>query len=204
MLSFKNIKMFKKKKDKDEKESHEPWHDNMPFGRRSVFDRDPFDELFGDFSGFKGIEDMMNEVMKKAFSGGDKFEPGKPFVYGFSMRTGPDGKPVVQEFGNAKGGPRPVISDAREPLVDVIERDEDLIIIAELPGVSKGDIDLKISGKTLEINVDTPNKKYYKSIELPCGVKEDATGATYNNGVLEVKLKRVECKKPKGKKIQIK
>lgn len=207
--------MFKKKKDenkdRDDSDRAEPWEDNTPFHRRSVFDRDPFfDDMFKDFGAFRGIEEMMNELMKNAMSGNMKMEEGKPFVYGFSMKTGPDGKPIINEFGNIKSGgnvktgSKPVISDAREPLVDVIERDQDLVIVAELPGVSKNDIDLEVSGKNLEIKVDTPNKKYYKSVELPCGVKEDATDATYNNGVLEVKLKRVECKTPKGRKITIK
>lgn len=203
--------MFKKKKDKDES-GKAPWEeDGTPFHRRSVFDRDPFfDDVFKEFGAFRGIEEMMNELMKGAMSGDVKFEEGKPFVYGFSMRSGPDGKPIIEEFGNAKSGGsvknggKPIISDAREPLVDVIERDSDLVIVAELPGVNKSDIDLEVAGKSLEIKVDTPNKKYYKEVELPCDVKEDATDATYNNGVLEVKLKRVACKKPKGKKIEIK
>jgi len=194
--------MFKKKKDDEAKK---PWDDEeTPFHRRSIFDRDPFDDMFNDFGGFRGVEEMMNEMMRKAFAGAGKIEPGKPFVYGYSVRTGPDGTPIVEEFGNVKPGVKPKVSDAREPLVDVVERDEDLVVIAELPGVSKSDIDLEISGKSLEIKVDTPNKKYHKSIELPCEVKDDATDATYNNGVLEVKLKRKECKKPKGKKIDIK
>jgi len=204
-------KMFKKKKERDEGEKDAPWENDTPIHRRSVFDRDPFfEDILGEFGAFRGIEEMMNELMKSVMSGGKIGEEGRPFVYGFSMKTGPDGKPVISEFGNAKAaggaksGGRPVISDAREPLVDVIERDQDIVIVAELPGVSRDDIDLEIIGTNLEIKVDTPNKKYYKSVGLPCEVKEDATDATYNNGVLEVKLKRIACKKQKGRKIEIK
>lgn len=201
--------VFRKKKDKEERRDADD--DSFP---RSPFGRDPFGGLFSNdafFSDFSGINEMMNELMKSAFSGKMKVEGGKPFVYGFSMRTGPDGKPVVEEFGNVKPGVvpgakgiRPVLSDAREPLVDVLERDKDIIVIAELPGVKKEDIDLEVTENGLEIKVDTPDKKYYKEVALPCGVKEDATDASYNNGVLEVKLKKVECKKLKGKRIEIK
>jgi len=176
--------MFKKKKDKEG-------------------GSDPFDEFFGDFGSFRGIDEMMNEMMKGLFNSGARIEKGKPFVYGFSMKTGPDGKPVVQEFGNVKPGAKPVVSDAREPLVDVVERDKEIIVIAELPGVNKEDIDLEVVEGGLEIMVGTPSKKYYKVVQLPGAVAEDVMDASYNNGVLEVKLKRREGKKPK-KKIEIK
>lgn len=189
--------VFRKKRDegKDDEDSYDPFLDRDAFG---------FDDVFGDF---KRIDQMMHELMKGAFSGKIKFE-GQPFVYGFSLKTGPDGKPVFEEFGNVRPqGPastKPVISEAREPLVDVMGKGEEIIVIAELPGVRKEDIDLEAAGKSLEIKVDTPDKKFYKRVELPCDVLEDATDATYNNGVLEVKLKRVGMAKPKGKKIQVK
>jgi HSP20 family protein len=201
--------VFRKKKEREERRD-----DNEDSFPKSPFGRDPFGGLFNNdafFSDFSGINEMMNELMKNAFSGKMKVSGGQPFVYGFSMRTGPDGKPVVEEFGNVKPGVvpgskgmQPVLSDAREPLVDVLERDNDIIIIAELPGVKKEDIELEATKDSLEIKVDTPEKKYYKVVALPCGVKEDATDASYNNGVLEVRLKKVECKKEKGKKIEIK
>jgi HSP20 family protein len=172
--------MFRKKKDDDR--------------------RDPFDDLFGDFS---GIEEMMNELMKNMFRGIDNLEPGKPLVHGYSMRIGPDGKPVINEFGNVDTHGKPKVSDSREPLVDVMESGNEIIVIAELPGVSKSDIELNVSKESMEISVDTPKKKYYKVVELPAEVKEDVD-ASYNNGILEVKLKRKKETKDKGKKINIK
>ena len=198
--------MFRKKKDGEGEE-----RDENPF--RRPFD-DPFfgggmDDFFGDFS---GIEKMMNDLMRNMFSGQGRAEPGKPFVYGFSMKTGPDGKPHISEFGNVKPGQidvdggrsiGPVVQDAREPLVDVMDSEKEIIVIAELPGVEKRDIDLEIDGDRLMIKVDTETKKYYKEVALPDKVKDDATDASYNNGVLEIHLKR-KNEKTKGKKIQIK
>ena len=180
-----------------------------PFGGSVFGSRDPFDDFFTDFS---RIEEMMNDLMKDMFSGKGKIKQGKPYVYGFSMKTGPDGKPVISEFGNVKAGEissgkergiGPVVSDAREPLVDVSEREKEIIVIAELPGVEKKDIDLEISGDELTITVDTAKKKYYKLVELPAEVKDDATNASYNNGILEIKLKRKKSKR-KGKRIEVK
>jgi len=181
--------MFRKKKDED-KEDRRP---------RRPFD-DPFDDFFMDFD---KMDEMMNDIMKSMFSSLGNMQQGKPFVYGFSMKTGPDGKPVVSEFGNVKPGKKAVVRDAREPLVDVMEREKDIVVIAELPGVSKSDIDLEFEGSSLIISVEHP-KKYYKVVQLPAKVIEDKIDATYNNGVLEIKLKRKTEKKSKGKKITIK
>jgi HSP20 family protein len=180
--------MFRKKKDEKDGEPRRP--------------RGPFDEFDDFFMDFDKMDEMMNDIMKSMFSSLGDMQRGKPFVYGFSMKTGPDGKPVINEFGNVKPGKKAVVSDAREPLVDVMERDKDIMVIAELPGVSKGDIDLEFEGGALVISVEHP-KKYYKVVELPVKVVEDKIGATYNNGVLEIKLKRKSERKNKGKKITI-
>lgn len=191
--------MFKKKKDDARRGEGDDVEGDPLFGK------DPFDDFFKEFGAFRGIDEMMNDLMKNLFTSGTRIENGKPFVYGFSMRTGPDGKPVINEFGNVKPGiSKPLMSDVREPLVDVVEREKEIIVIAELPGVSKGDIELEATEDELDIKVDTPQKKYYKKVQLPAAVKEDATNATYNNGVLEVKLERKEGRKAKGKKIEIK
>jgi len=198
--------VFRKKRRDDEEPEDISRDDEVRddvFGRRDIFGSG-FDGFFGDF---KRIDEMMNELMKGAFSG-KGFEDGKPFVYGFSLKSGPDGKPVFEEFGNVKPGPTPRatprVSDSREPLVDVINREDSVIVIAELPGVSKEDINLEATGSSLEIKVDKEGKKFYKQVALPADVKEDGIEATYNNGVLEVKLKKKQVEKQKSKKIVIK
>jgi len=169
-----------------------------------------FDEDFGNI--FEEMEKRMEESMK-GFEGMDweKIEPGKnSFVQGFSIKIGPDGKPVVNTFGNRpvveeKKGKR-VISDDREPLIDMIEGKDSITIMAEVPGVSKEDIVLKGAENKLEIKVDTPSRKYHKIVPLPCGVKPMTAKANYKNGVLEVVIERVEKKKDEkesGKRIKI-
>ena len=66
-----------------------------------------------------------------------------PFVYGYSVKIGKDGKPIIREFGNMKQNlddesKKPVyLQEAREPLIDIIEETDQVKIIAELPGVEK-------------------------------------------------------------------
>lgn len=179
--------------------------DESPKRRRKRFMDDFFedDDLFGlDFS---RIHERMDRLMRDAFKGFDDIdvEPGKSYVYGFSMRTGPDGKPVVEEFGNV---PRPgseQIPGEREPLVDVIDGKDEVSVIAELPGVEKKDIKLKAGEDTLTISVDTESRKYHKEVRLPAPVDKEKVKAAYKNGILNVKLRRKERQKEDEKSIEI-
>ena len=135
-----------------------------------------------------------------------------PYIYGYSMTMGPDGKPVVREFGNVKpsrrrgmfGLPEAKLepSDTREPLVDVVEDAENVRVVGELPGVEKKDIQMKCAEDLLTISVSTPLRKYHKEVQLPTAVDPDTSKATYNNGVLEVILRKTKPK-PRGKEIRI-
>ena len=160
-----------------------------------------FDELEQDFeSMFKDLElpkDLIRE--RKLPDGGTVREMG-PFVYGYSFSMGPDGKPVIREFGNVKpslkGGPsggvkpRLDIKEDREPLVDTIVNPDTVKVVAELPGVEKPDIALECDGHKLTLKVDTDKRRYYKELELPVEVDPDTSKASYKNVVLELLLTR--------------
>jgi len=150
----------------------------------------------------KNMEEMIPKDMVREFqlpNGTVRREYG-PFVYGYSMKIGPDGKPVIREFGNMKpafggeGRPPLDLHDQREPLIDVVDEGNLIKIIAELPGVEKNDIKLYATSKTLTISVDNPQRKYYKELELPSEVDESSARSTYKNGILETTL----TKKQKG------
>jgi HSP20 family protein len=129
-----------------------------------------------------------------------------PFVYGYSMKIGPDGRPEVREFGNVK--PRrnglPQVQEEREPLVDIIETDGEIQVVVELPGVEKKDIKLTGTEDSLNITVDTSERKYHKEVALPAKVNVKEARTQYKNGVLEVTLpKTKEMRPPKGEPISI-
>lgn len=183
--------------------------------RRSPFDKDPF---FGDIDRvFHEMEKMMEEEFKnftenvpKDFVKERKLKDGStvkefgPFVYGYSMKIGPDGKPEISEFGNIKKGLKgPQVKEEREPLVDVVETNGEIRVVVELPGVEKSEIKLHGTEETLEISVDSPQYKYYKEVQLPAKVRVREAKSTYKNGVLEVVIPRVETDKPRGQKIDI-
>jgi len=171
-----------------------------------------FDEMFEHM-----FEDMAKDMPKdpmneRKLPDGSTIRQFGPFVYGYSMSMGPDGKPIVQEFGNVKPSKKPGAfgfeqpalepKDAREPLVDVINEAEQIRVLAELPGVEKSDIKTTIAEDSLTIRVESQTRKYYKEVQLPANVDPDSSKASYNNGVLEVTLRKVRAK-PKGREIKI-
>jgi HSP20 family protein len=159
------------------------------------------EEEFKDFTS-KVPKDYVREL--KLPDGTTKREFG-PFVYGYSIKVGPDGKPEIREFGNVKPSLEgPKVREEREPLVDIIETNGEIHIVVELPGVDKEDIKLRGTETTLTISVDVPQRKYYKEIKLPRRVNVKDAKTAYKNGVLEVKLLKIEDeKKPKGEPISI-
>jgi HSP20 family protein len=148
-------------------------------------------------------------IRERTLPSGATVKEWGPFVYGYSVKVGPEGKPRIREFGNIKprarmGQPRVHIQEKRKPLVDVMENDGRVNVIAELPGVQKEDIELNATNETLTISVNTPERKYYEEVELPSGVDPKGADSTYKNGVLEVSLKKQREEHKKGERIPIK
>ena len=110
-------------------------------------------------------------------------------VYGFSIRTLAGGKPVVETFGNIKDTPKgPVVEEVREPMVDVFDEKDHILVLAELPGVQEEDIKLEIEGDILKLTATSKSRKYAKEVLLPARVKVEAMKTAYKNGILEVTL----------------
>ena len=156
------------------------------------------------------FEDIMREFeellwnLERSLTAAEE-APGRPIVYGVRIFIGPDGKPVVEEFGNVRRvGRRPVISEEREPLVEVYEEKDKVTIVAELPGVDKEDIDVRVRDHKLIIRAEGRDRKYYKEVELPEDVIPESAKAKYRNGVLEITVERRKPKIEEEKGIKVK
>lgn len=179
----------------------------------------PFDEWFGSRkkrfgSWFPDIDEMMKEMermMQEAFRNAEqqvpkslvrerKMEDGStvremgPIVYGYSVKIGPDGKPVVRKFGNIDAFPNVLgggmaVKGEREPLVDVIKGEGEIRVVAEVPGVAKEDLKVTADENTVTIESLTGEQKYHKRIDLPEMVDPKTAKSTYKNGILEVSFK---------------
>ncbi len=153
-----------------------------------------FDDDFDPFADFDQIHDMMEDLLKRSV-GDLSAKPGQPpLVYGFSMRVGSDGKPQFHQFGNVKEGK---VSKEREPLVDVVDLDKEIRVVAELPGVQKEDIHISSEKNELLLQVDDKERPFSKRIRLPADVVSDKAKASYNNGILEVVLTKLSTSRRK-------
>lgn len=145
---------------------------------------------------FKGLGNLIDLASKLSEEGYEKRGEirGLPKrakgVYGFSIRT-LAGKPVIESFGNiretAKG---PVVEEVREPMVDVFDEKDLILVIVELPGVSESEIKIEVAGDILNLTASDRDRKYAKEILLPGKVKPDSVKTSYKNGILEITLEK--------------
>ena len=163
----------------------------------TMFD-DEFDRIFKKMSSsFFDIDDIFEEFKENGSNSG-------PFYYGYTMTVGPNGKPVVKEYGNVKPG---LLSsaDIREPIVDAIVNEKEKLVklVAEMPGVEKTDVKILVQDKIVDISAEHGEKKYHVKVPIKHKVDENSAKASYKNGILELVFKLIEDEKPKGKKVEV-
>ncbi|MGQ4891157.1 MAG: archaeal heat shock protein Hsp20 [Candidatus Njordarchaeia archaeon] len=189
--------------------------------RRDRWDEDPFDRFFRDFFGsrspfdefFRDIQRIMRRWMRdleefditipREFFDEKKFPKTKSYVYGFSVTIGPDGKPIIKEFGNVKPTMMGVVSkDQWEPISTVIPEKDKIRIIVDIPGAKKESIKIDATSKNVEIRAESDDRSFYKKIDLPEEVDPESAKAKYNNGVLEIVFDK-KVKEEKKKEIKV-
>jgi len=144
------------------------------------------------------VEEAGGEIRKEGEIKGLGSRPEAKGIYGFSIRTGIGGKPSLQTFGNIKtakkkAGEKEVrLEETREPMVDVFDEKDHILIIAELPGVSEDSIILDIKGDILTLEAGDEKRKYSKEILLPAKVDFGSKEESFKNGILEVKIKKLK------------
>ena len=105
------------------------------------------------------------------------------------------------------------------PTVDIFEDGSDVVVKAELPGMKKDDIDVKLTDNTITISGEkkkeekVEKKNFYRmersygaftrSFSLPADVQADKAKALFNDGILEIRVPKTEEAKQKERKITI-
>jgi len=105
------------------------------------------------------------------------------------------------------------------PSVDIFEEGDDVVIKAELPGMKKEDLDVKLTEDTITVSGEkkkeekVEKKDYYRlersygsftrSFRLPKEVQTEKASAEFKEGVLEVRIPKTEEAKKKEKKVII-
>lgn len=104
------------------------------------------------------------------------------------------------------------------PRVDVIERDDTIIVRAALPGVEKDDMEVSTTPTTVTIRgsmrKETKEEKdeyyrceistgnYLRTVSLPASIDETKVKAKFKNGMLELKLPKLESARRHAIKIE--
>jgi HSP20 family protein len=99
------------------------------------------------------------------------------------------------------------------PAMDLLETDEHFVLRADLPGVSEEDVNIELEDNVLTVSgerkaehednregfyrVERTFGSFSRSLTLPRGVDADAVSATFDKGVLEVRIPKPEERKPR-------
>ena len=110
----------------------------------------------------KGLSDLIEKLGELAETGREMRREGVlsqddklKGVYGFRMKVGLGGDAVdIEPFGNVKLDKKSrhaVVHEVREPLFDVIEEKDRILVIAEMPGITTDDISVSVDGDVMNV-----------------------------------------------------
>ena len=150
---------------------------------------------------FKGLSDLVGKLNEISQSGKDlsrtgEFGDGKQFkgMYGFTVKTGIGGQETrVEPFGNIRRDARSgktVVQEVREPVVDIFEEEDHVLLVAEMPGICVEDLRIDLTEDLMTISAERGEKKYRKELLLPGVFPKEKMQISGNNGVLEIKFPR--------------
>jgi len=157
-------------------------------------------DLFGLGGLFKGIEKLVDLAGKLEEKGGirkegeinfDHLKKGMKGVYGFTINTAGGGAPKVETFGNIKKTPEgPKVDEEREPITDIFDEKNEIVVIAEMPGIEENDIKIDLKEDILELSAVSKNRNYRKELLLPVKVLKQNLRHKFTNGILEIRIKK--------------
>jgi HSP20 family protein len=131
--------------------------------------------------------------------------------YGYSMTTGPDGKPIVQEWGTGLPNgpnplkPQPYLPETPEPLsqVDINPENKQVRVIVEMPGFTKESMRITGTENQLQLSANSETRQVDTIIPIKARIDPKTAKATYKNGVLDITLKLLEVPQTDGVNIQV-
>lgn len=108
--------------------------------------------------------------------------------------------------------------DLRLPSLDVVDRDNDILVRAEIPGIDKKDLDISLTDNLLTIKGQSSSEKkeekgdyhrreisrssFARSVTLPGSVDSSKANATLKDGILEITLPKLESSKRRSIAVQ--
>lgn len=162
-----------------------------------------FEGFLGGLSNLLGtLSELAEKGQELRNSGGFKTKDGRDvnFHYGVSVRTLNGGRDLrVEPFGNihphakeraAEARSESVVAEVREPLTDIFEEDDHVLVVAEMPGVGAAEATFEVAGDILTIAAEHGGKRYRKEVLLPRAFEAGEMSSTCNNGVFEIRFSK--------------
>jgi HSP20 family protein len=115
-------------------------------------------------------------------------------VFGINVKTGlgDQGQTElkVEPFGNVgrHGVDHPEGKDVREPLVDIHEEEDYVLVLAELPGVAKENVKINVADNRLFLLAERGKTTYRKEVDLPQGCSGKQMTWECSNGILQARF----------------
>ncbi len=151
-----------------------------------------------------------------------KHEPGRVLSPFDEMERWFDGvfrRPFFHFGSSHWPGRQRLEKEELSPVVDIYSADGDVVIKAEVPGMTKEDINVNLTDKSITISgkkekeekveekdyyrYESSHGSFHRTFSLPEGVETDKVKAKFKDGVLEVRLPISEEAKKKEKKVTI-
>ena len=112
-------------------------------------------------------------------------------VYGFTVRVGLGDQGIkIEPFGNIRRDQRSgrsVVEEVREPVSDVFEEPDHVLIVAEMPGIANDNVRLDVKDDVLTVTAEHGDTKYRKEVLLPGIFLREKMQVSCANGVLEIR-----------------
>lgn len=124
----------------------------------------------------------------------------------------------LASWGSSRTNP-PGRDETWWPQIEVTQRDEKLVVLADIPGLKRDDIKVELRQNELRISGERRSESerteggyhrsersygsFSRSIELPDGVKLDTASATFENGVLKIEIEAPYLTQGRGRMIEV-
>jgi len=149
---------------------------------------------------FKGLAGLVEKLGELAETGEELRRTGEirgkevKGVYGFSVKVGLGGESIeVEPFGNIRKDTQTgqaVVQELREPMVDIFEEEDHILVVAEMPGIGAEDLHIELQDDILILAAERGDKRYRKEVLLPEAVQQEKMTVACNNGIVEIKCLR--------------
>lgn len=149
----------------------------------------------GIFKGLGSLLDMVDKFDVVEKKGSIESPEGIRGIYGFTVKN-LAGKPIVETFGNKKiSNLENNQQEVREPITDIFNEKDRMVIVLEMPGVNEEDIMIEIKDETIVIQAESKSRKYFKEIKTGFDVSQSTFLHSYLNGIFKIEISPENGKK---------